>query len=282
MSNKTPTGLEAFFMAVIQQNGNNLPQRPIIDFLGGTVADDPVNNRTLVTLSAGAGAPATLAANFTQPAVLASVSAQVSISGAFAPGEVIFIQGGGFYSVSSIPDGTHLSLVNVGGPYQTAPGNTVTSGVLVNSSGPAPLLIQANDAYAVPQRGILDFRGFASFDDAANTRTVVLPVQAIFRANHAGTPYTLTTVQLNVWADVTGGVITLNVPATPTDATELAVTNSAGDASASNITVTAGGADTLQDPNNPTAAPVASVALKVKRSSVRWKYGATEALWLLQ
>jgi hypothetical protein len=286
MSNKTPTALEAFFMYQPQANGANLPQRPITNYLGGTVTDDPVNNRTNVQLSTTSGTGfTTLSANFNQPAIGASVSAQVATSTPYSVGVEVWIPGGGLYVVSAIPDGTHLTLINSGGPNNVAAGVPVSNGVLILPSGAAPLLIQGNDALMVPQRGILDFRGFTVTDDAANARTVVQPASPITRINHGGSPYSpnLATFlgQLNLWADVTGGVITYNAQ-TPPDATELAVTNSAGDASSSPITMVGGGSDKFQDPNNPTAAPAASVQLKVKQASLRWKYGATEALWLLQ
>jgi hypothetical protein len=50
MSNTTPTALEQFFQFLIRSNGTNLIKRPIINFLGGTVADDPANNQTNVSL----------------------------------------------------------------------------------------------------------------------------------------------------------------------------------------------------------------------------------------
>jgi hypothetical protein len=85
------------------------------------------------TGSGGAGKNAftNLAANFTQPAVNATVSINVGSSAWMAVGQVIFVQGGGYYSVSSITDLTDAIVTNLGYVGNAAPSATVTSGSTV-------------------------------------------------------------------------------------------------------------------------------------------------------
>jgi hypothetical protein len=86
---------------------------------------------------AGLNAYTNLATTFTQPAVNAAVSINVGSSAWVAPGEVIFVQGGGYYQVASVPDLTHVSATNLGYIGNAAPGASVTGGssVLVTPGG---------------------------------------------------------------------------------------------------------------------------------------------------
>lgn len=75
---------------------------------------------------AGLNAFTTLSANFTQPAVNAAVTITVGTSAWIAPGQGIYIAGGGYYTVNSIGDLTHVTVINVGAAGNAAPGATVT------------------------------------------------------------------------------------------------------------------------------------------------------------
>src|SRR4029077_10907171 len=103
---------------------------------GGTIASgSKVSAGGLIgaTGSGGAGKNAftNLAVNFTQPTVNATVSINVGTTAWMAVGQVIFVQGGGYYSVSSITDLTDAVVANLGYAGNASPGATVTSGSTV-------------------------------------------------------------------------------------------------------------------------------------------------------
>jgi hypothetical protein len=75
---------------------------------------------------AGLNAFTTLSANFTQPAVNATVTVNVGSTTWMATGQGIFIQGGGYYTISSIADATHAVVTNLGGSANPAAGSTIT------------------------------------------------------------------------------------------------------------------------------------------------------------
>lgn len=77
----------------------------------------------------------TTSANFTQPASAATVSATVGSTAWMATAQYLYIAGGGYYSVSSITDATHVVITNLGYTGNAAPGATVTSGVKVTPAG---------------------------------------------------------------------------------------------------------------------------------------------------
>jgi hypothetical protein len=103
---------------------------------GGTIASgSKVSAGGLIgaTGSGGAGKNAftNLAANFTQPAVNATVSINVGTTAWMAVGQIVFVQGGGYYSVASITDLTDVVITNLGYAGNASPGATVTSGSTV-------------------------------------------------------------------------------------------------------------------------------------------------------
>jgi hypothetical protein len=100
---------------------------------GGTIASgSKVSAGGLIgaTGSGGAGKNAftNLAANFTQPAVNSTVSINVGSTAWMAVGQVIFVQGGGYYSVASITDLTDAVVTNLGYVGNATPGSTVSAG----------------------------------------------------------------------------------------------------------------------------------------------------------
>jgi hypothetical protein len=103
---------------------------------GGTiVSGSKVSAGGLIgaTGSGGAGKNAftNLAANFTQPAVNSTVSINVGSTAWMAVGQVIFVQGGGYYSVASITDLTDAVVTNLGYTGNATPGATVSGGSTV-------------------------------------------------------------------------------------------------------------------------------------------------------
>jgi hypothetical protein len=78
------------------------------------------------TGGAGLNAFTTLSANFTQPAINANVTVNVGSTAWMASGQGIFIQGGGYYTISSISDVTHAVVTNLGGSANPAAGSTIT------------------------------------------------------------------------------------------------------------------------------------------------------------
>jgi hypothetical protein len=111
----------------------NFPGRGI--YQRGSTTDDFATINTTTT------------ADFTQPAIGATVTAQVASSAGLTVGTVIRIAGGGYYRVTAVPDGTHATLFNYGfanstayAPANAAPAATVASGaslrgVLSNVNG---------------------------------------------------------------------------------------------------------------------------------------------------
>jgi hypothetical protein len=151
---------------IIQSNGSAMPVQPALNFSTDfTLTNDVPGQSSDVALTYPARA--TLSANFTQPAVLATVAATVSSSSSFQVGATVFLFGGGFYSITAIPNPTHLTLRNTGAVGNAAPAATVTSGVLVIPSGPANLLFQANGT-PVTERQILNLIGL-TYEDVGGT-----------------------------------------------------------------------------------------------------------------
>jgi hypothetical protein len=95
---------------------------------------------------AGLNAFTNLAANFVQPAVNASVTATVGGTAWMGISQIIFVQGGGYYQVTSIPDLTHVSLTNLGYTGNASPGSTVSSGTSIQVT-PAGLAGQGGNSF---------------------------------------------------------------------------------------------------------------------------------------
>ena len=97
-------------------------------------------NQTPCSCVDGLNSFTTTAANFTQPAVSGTVTVSTTNLGQLnnqwmAVGQVVFITGGGYYTVSSITDLTTVVLTNLGYTGNASPGATVTSGGLVTAGG---------------------------------------------------------------------------------------------------------------------------------------------------
>jgi len=84
---------------------------------------------------AGTTVATTTAANYTQPAVNSTVGITLAGVGGVSPGLVLYINGGGYYTVVSVA-GSVATCQNLGYPINVAPGTVVNSGANVGASGP--------------------------------------------------------------------------------------------------------------------------------------------------
>lgn len=84
---------------------------------------------------AGTTVATNTSANFTQPAVNSNVSVTLNSGLGVSAGLVLYIGGGGYYSVVSIA-GNVATLQNLGYSINTSPGTVINSGASVGGSGP--------------------------------------------------------------------------------------------------------------------------------------------------
>lgn len=101
---------------------------------GAPGAQGPVG-ATGATGAAGPASTSIVQAQYTQPAVNANVTITVDQTSWCLAGSVVFIAGGGYYEVISVPDATHLVLENPGWQNAASPGTTIPSGALVTAGG---------------------------------------------------------------------------------------------------------------------------------------------------
>jgi len=73
--------------------------------------------------------------NYVQPAINSSVLVSVADSSWMAVGQVVYVDGGGYYTVFNKPNSTSVSLVNLGYDGNAAPGVTVNSTADVSPAG---------------------------------------------------------------------------------------------------------------------------------------------------
>lgn len=69
--------------------------------------------------------PLVVTANYTQPAVGSTVSTQCLSTSGLSGGQTVYVIGGGYYTVSSVTDSTHVVLTNTGATGNAAPGATI-------------------------------------------------------------------------------------------------------------------------------------------------------------
>jgi hypothetical protein len=268
--------LDAYFEAgivLVYWNALLLPREHAMRFQGTgvSVQDDPVLGQTAITITGGQ-TTTTTTANFTQPAILATVAIQVTSTASLAPGLRVFVAGGGYYNVTAVADATHATIQNDGTTGNAIAGATIVSGAIVIPSGPGgQLQIQGNDVSVTP-RGILDFRGFLVSDDSGGGRTVV--------TNTVGSPITVgagahTMQPGETWALIhAGDVVTMPVAAIVGQTLEF--TPVSGDFT-SNPCSWVGNGHNLVDPQDPTnlsgTSPPAAIAFgKVNNVTYRFRF----------
>jgi Collagen triple helix repeat (20 copies) len=84
---------------------------------------------------AGTTVATTTSASFTQPAVNSNVSVTLSSGSGVSTGLILYIAGGGYYSVQAIA-GNVATLQNLGYTINSSPGTVINSGANVGATGP--------------------------------------------------------------------------------------------------------------------------------------------------
>lgn len=216
--------------------------------------------------TSGVNAFTQLAASFTQPAVNGTVSALVQNSSWMAVGQTLFIVGGGYYKVSSLPDGTHAVIQNLGSPGNASPSTTVNGPAVVAAGSPGATGTAGKNAYTTTT---------ANFTQPAVNGTV--------SASVGDTSWMVAGQTLFV---ATGGYYTVN---SITDSVTVVLTNTGDTGNASPTTVinspqgvSPGGVQGVQGPSgasggtsytNTTAnftQPAVSATVSVQMGSTAW------------
>jgi hypothetical protein len=122
-----PVSLLATDLLVMSRDGQNVLQVPYSQLAAAIGA----------IFYGGQGAFTTTTANFTQPAILATVSVPMVSTVWLAVGQFLFIASGGLYQVSSITDSTHAVLMNVGWGGNAVATTVIANGSRVGAGGPA-------------------------------------------------------------------------------------------------------------------------------------------------
>lgn len=78
----------------------------------------------------------TITTAYTQPSVNSTVTVEVGSTSQVTSGQVMFVDNGGYYIASTIVDPTHLTILNLGTPDNTAPTTNVPVGSQVASVAP--------------------------------------------------------------------------------------------------------------------------------------------------
>lgn len=104
---------------------------------------------TLVPGTNGFNAYTVTTLSFVVPALGDSVTITVVNSGWIAVGQTVFIAGAGFFTIQSLPDATHATLVYQNISQNTASGNTIAVGTLVTPSAVAINGTNGQNAYTV-------------------------------------------------------------------------------------------------------------------------------------
>lgn len=93
----------------------------------------------------------TTTTGFVQPAVNATVNITVANSSMAALGSDIFVEGGGYYQVTAIPDATHITLENLGYTANSAPASVIANASRVVIAGERGLTgdVNANGALLI-------------------------------------------------------------------------------------------------------------------------------------
>lgn len=102
---------------------------------GGLEGPQGATGPTGPTGATGAGGYSVTTAFFSQPAVLASTPVLVVNTAGFAVGQVLFVEGGGYYSVAGINSPTSVQLTNLGYTGNASPGATVAAAAAVTAGG---------------------------------------------------------------------------------------------------------------------------------------------------
>lgn len=134
----------------------------------GDINDGAIDSRTLVP-----SANTTLSSGFTQPAVSSTVAITVGSTVGFVAPQPISITGGGWYTVSSVTDATHMVVINAGISGNAAPAAAVPTGGVVfqasaalNNLGYVPINKAGDTGIGSLQFDSDDVLGAASYSGA--------------------------------------------------------------------------------------------------------------------
>jgi hypothetical protein len=133
------------------------------------------NDDVDVPIAGGVGSTSTTA-TFVQPAVSATVTVSVGSSLGFAIGMVLFVEGGGYYSVDSVGSATSVVLRNLGYNGNTAPGSNIVSPKLVVAGGLQGAAGAAGAAGTAGAPGVTVTNTTANFTQPAVGATVSIAV----------------------------------------------------------------------------------------------------------
>ena len=85
--------------------------------------------------STGASAYTTTSLSYTQPNISSTVSVRVADTSWMGSSQIVYVEGGGYYSVYSISNSTTVVLTNLEYSGNTAPSSTISSGAKVSPGG---------------------------------------------------------------------------------------------------------------------------------------------------
>ena len=141
------------YYEVVSVLGSTVTLKNLYDEPANETAGNPVNaggNALVIVAGArGQGAYTYTTANFTQPAIGATVSVNVASTTPVITGSYIKVAGGGTYRVVSIASGVQFTLQNSGSDDAAAPGATVSSGAKVVPAAQPPELGAAAHKFPV-------------------------------------------------------------------------------------------------------------------------------------
>src|SRR5207245_8810090 len=101
----------------------------------GATGTNGTNGTNGATGATGTDAYTTTSANYTQPAVSATVSVTVGTTAWMAVGQYPYVNTGGFYTVSSITNASTVVLTNLGYSGNAAPTTVISSPKAVSPGG---------------------------------------------------------------------------------------------------------------------------------------------------
>ena len=78
----------------------------------------------------------TTSASFTQPSSGSTISVTVYATGSMSASQVLYVDNGGYYTVSSVTDGTHVVLTNLGSTGNASSSTNIPSGSQVSAVSP--------------------------------------------------------------------------------------------------------------------------------------------------
>jgi len=148
----------------------------------------------------GAAAYTTTTNTFNQPSIGALANVPVGNALWMTPGQVIYIAGGGYYTVSSVPNQQNVSVTNLGYAGNVAPGTVVNVNEPISPGG-----IQGSTGGPIPTGTVLDFAG-----PSAPVGFLMCDGSAVSRATY-GALYTALGGANSPWGQGDGS-ITFNLP----------------------------------------------------------------------